>query len=225
MTKPFFGCAVASALPFVSVVAGVSLPTSDNALAQGADVLAPEVTARMEKEKEARRACKIEIYKAFAATGDGPPLTCTVTKTWPTQEIQASILRNALTWPWGHAQCTSIIDLDRKSITEAASKPAATIKLKKHDVACTLDSKDPKEGKAYSLKLSIEPSVTFENGEAKKVEMGWGAVEAPILAKTAIWSATAVDNGFSVIGNGVVGEINSFLFEKCQHDGVEIKRK
>ncbi len=55
--------------------------------------------------------------------------------------------------------------------------------------------------------------------------MGWGTIEAPILAKSAIWSATAVDANFSVIANNVVSEINSFLFEKCKEVGIEIKAR
>jgi hypothetical protein len=189
-------------------------------LAQDAGV-SPELAARMAKEKEDRKACKADICKAFAQPSDGI-IKCAVTKTWLGSEIQAGFLRDKLTWPWGHAQCTSDIDFDRAAITQAASQPSATLKLKKHNITCKLDSKDPKEGTAYDLKLSIEPVVTFEGGKAIKAEMGWGSIEAPILAKSAIWSATAVDANFNVISSGVVTEINSFLFEKCKEVGVVI---
>jgi hypothetical protein len=95
--------------------------------------------------------------------------------------------------------------------------------LKRHDIICKLDHKDAKEGTAYDLKLSIQPTVTFESGKAVKAEMNWGPIEAPILAKSAIWSATAVDANFSVIANGVVKEINAFLTDKCKEVGVDIK--
>jgi hypothetical protein len=185
--------------------------------------ISPEIEARMAKEKEDRKACKAEICKAFATPSDGAPIACAVVKTWLASEIQAGYLRDKLSWPWGHAQCTASIDLDRKAIKEAALQPTATIKLKKHDITCKLDSKEPKEGVAYDLKLSIEPAVTFEGGKATKVEMGWGSIEAPLLAKTAIWSATAVDANFNVISKGFVNEINNFLGEKCKEVGVEIK--
>ncbi len=185
--------------------------------------VAPELTARMAKEKEDRKACKTDICKAFAQPSDGAAITCHVTKTWLGQEIQANFLRDKLTWPWGHAQCSTDIELDRKAIKEAASQPKATIKLKKHDLVCKLDSKDPKEGTAYDLKLAVEPTVSFEGGKAVKVDMGWGTIDAPILAKSAIWSATAVDANFSVISSNVVTEINGFLFERCKEIGVEVK--
>jgi hypothetical protein len=206
----------------VMCVAGL-FSFAGRALAEDAAV-SPELTARMVKEKEDRKACKAEICKAFAQPGDGPAITCTVTKTWLGSEIQTGFLGDKLTWPWGHAQCSAAIDLDRKAIADAASKPSATIKLKKHDITCKLDHKDPKEGTVYDLKLSIEPTVTFEGGKAVKAEMGWGTIEAPVLAKTAIWSATAIDANFSVIANGVVRDINAFLGVKCKEVGVEIKQ-
>jgi hypothetical protein len=185
--------------------------------------VAPELEARIAKEKEDRKACKIEICKAFATPSEGAPIACAVTKTWLAAEIQAGFLRDKLSWPWGHAQCAANIELDRKAIKEAALQPSATIKLEKHDITCKLDSKDPKEGTAYDLKLSIEPTVTFQSGKAIKADMGWGTIEAPILAKSAIWSATAVDANFSVISSGVVNQINNFLGEKCKEVGIDTK--
>jgi hypothetical protein len=199
------------------------LISAGQAMAEDASV-SPELTARIAKEKEDRKTCKAEICKAFAQPGDGPAIACTVTKTWLAAEIQAGFLGDRLTWPWGHAQCTALMELDRKAIAEAAQKPSATIKLKKHNIACKLDHKDSKDGAGYDLKLSIEPTVTFENGKATKAAMGWGTIEAPVLAKTAIWSATAADSTFSVIANGVVRQINAFFYDKCKEVGVEIKR-
>lgn len=194
------------------------------AAAQQAD-LSPELQARMAKEKEDRKACKTEICKAFAQPADGAPIICSVVKTWPASEIQSGFLGDKLTWPWGHAQCSSTIELDRAAIKEAASQPKAQIKLKKQNISCKLDSADAKEGVAYEVKLSIEPVVTFEAGKATKADMGWGSIEAPLLAKTAIWPVTAVDANFGVLSNGVVRQINGFLFEKCKEVGVEIKRQ
>jgi len=207
--------------PFAAASAiALLLPLAVQAQESGAS---SELTARMAKEKEDRKACKIEICKAFAAPSDGSAIGCTVTKTWLAADIQADFLGDKLTWPWGHAQCDAQIELDRKAIAEAAQQPSATLKLKKHEIACKLDHKDPKDGTAYDLKLSIEPTVSFESGKAVKANMGWGSIEAPVLAKTAIWSATAVDANFAVISSGVVKEINSFLFDKCKEAGVEIK--
>ena len=51
-------------------------------LAQAQDAgLAPEHATRVPKEKENRKARKLEICKAFAAPADGPAINCSVTKT------------------------------------------------------------------------------------------------------------------------------------------------
>jgi hypothetical protein len=184
--------------------------------------VSPALSARIAKEKEDRKACKAEICKAFAQPSEGTPIKCSVTKTWLSSEIQAGFLHDKLSWPWGHALCSADIELDRQAIAEAASQAFATIKLKKHVISCKLDGKDPKDGAAYDLKLSIEPTVIFEKGKATKVSMGWGSIEAPILVKSAIWSATAVDANFDVISSGVVNEINNFLFDKCKEAGASI---
>ncbi len=187
------------------------------------EIVASDVLERMAKEKEDRKACKTEICKAFAQPSDGQAINCSVTKTWLVSEIQAGFLGDRIKWFWGPAQCQATIDLDREAIKKAATQGNAVLKLKKHDISCKLDSKEPKEGVLYTLKLSIEPTVTFAGGKATKVEMGWGPIEAPAIAKAAIWSATEVDANFGVISNGVVREINNFLFDKCKEVGVEVK--
>jgi hypothetical protein len=68
--------------------------------------LSPEIVARMQKEKEARRACKIEICTAFAKPVSGAPITCDVTRTWTQQEITQKIVGGSYIWRYGHTQCT-----------------------------------------------------------------------------------------------------------------------
>jgi hypothetical protein len=182
-----------------------------------------KLEARMTAEKDARKACKTEICKAFAEKKpDGAPISCSVTKTWMESEISQSILGGKVSWPWSHAQCTAKIDLDRATIAKIVDGGEATTKLKKHDVTCSLDRKAPETGEAYGVKMSISPEVTSKGGKATKVVMGWGDIDAPLLAKGAIWSATATDNTFNILSGSVVSEINSFVFAKCKDVGVDI---
>ena len=53
--------------------------------------------------------------------------------------------------------------------------------------------------------------------------VGWASIEAPTLAKTAIWSATAAGTNFDVISTGIVKEINTFCFKTCKEAGAEIE--
>jgi hypothetical protein len=66
------------------------------------------------------------------------------------------------------------------------------------------------------VKLHIQPKVTFSEGKAVKAVMNWGKIEAPMLAKSALWSATAADNTFGVLQSTVVEDINDFIQNKCQ---------
>jgi hypothetical protein len=189
---------------------------------QAAAPVDPALAARITAEKDARKACKEQICKVFAERKGEGPISCDVTKTWLQDEIQKRILGDRLSWPWGHAQCKAKIELDRGDIAKLAASPEATVKLKKHAVACALDRKAPETGEAYAVKLSIAPEVSFKGGKASKVVVGWSDIEAPVLAKGPIWAATATDNTFNVLSSAMVGEINDFMFHHCADVGVKI---
>lgn len=176
----------------------------------------------MAAEKEARKACKLEICKVFAEKKGVGSIACDVTKTWLRDEIQARILGDRLTWPWGHAQCKVKIDIDRAELAKLMAGPEVTSKLKPQAVACTLDGKAPETGEAYAVKLTVTPEVTFKDGKATKVAAGWSGIEAPALAKGPIWAATATDNNFHVLSGAMVSEINTFMFAHCKDVGVDI---
>lgn len=78
-------------------------------------------------------------------------------------------------------------------------------------MSCELD----RDAEKYQVKLSIQPKVTFQDGKAVKAVMNWGKIEAPTLAKSALWSATAADNTFGVLQSTVVEDINDFIQSKC----------
>ncbi len=50
-------------------------------------------------------------------------------------------------------------------------------------------------------------------------------IAALVPTKAAIWSATGADVNFALISNGVVKEINGFLFYKCKETaaGIELQ--
>ena len=79
-------------------------------------------------------------------------------------------------------------------------------------MSCELD----RDAEKYQVKLNIQPKVTFQDGKAVKAVMNWGKIEAPMLAKSALWSATAADNTFGVLQSTVVEDINDFIQNKCE---------
>jgi hypothetical protein len=71
----------------------------------------------------------------------------------------------------------------------------------------------------------MQPKVTFKQGKAVKESLNWGKIEAPKLAKTALWSATAADSSLGVLQGIVVGDINEFIHTRCMESKEEWQGK
>jgi hypothetical protein len=167
------------------------------------------------KEQEARLGCKIAICEAaLSKVAQGDNIACKVVKTWPDVDLKNKILKGAMDWPWGHAQCEASISLDRKLIAAAVSEPKYDAAIGKHDVTCHLNTKDGKD--RHTVNLTIDPLVTFENGKATKASLRWSNVTGSTIVKSALWSATAVDNTFNVLQSAVLEQINDFFGPACE---------
>jgi hypothetical protein len=166
------------------------------------------------KEQVARRGCKISICEAARSkTAEGASPACKVVKTWPDIDLSGKILKGAMEWPFGHAQCEANIALDRKLIIGAVSEPVYEAKIGKHDVICHLNTKDGKD--KHAVTFTIDPVVHFARGKAVKASLNWSNVSGTTVVKTAVWSATAVDNTFNVLQRAVLEQINDFFGPSC----------
>jgi hypothetical protein len=199
------------------VLVGVVFPccaaSAEDSLTLRTD-LPPALAQRLVQEAQAREACKKVICEAARSKkADGDPITCSVLKTWPAQDLRDKILRGKLEWKLGHAQCKADISLDRSAVAKVLSEPKFEMKVGKHRVSCNLEQEDGKD--THELTFTIDPVVTFENGKAIKAALNWGEVNGSTLAKTALWSATAVDNTFNVLQGVVLEQINDFFGRKC----------
>jgi hypothetical protein len=198
-------CSLMSFYPFATSAEEKGIPRTD---------LPPALAERLVKESQAREACKKLICEAARLkNAEGEPLTCKVVKTWPAQDLRDKILKGKLEWSLGHAQCEAEVKLDRSLLAKVLTEPRLEMKVGKHKVSCNLEQEDGKE--AYKLTFTIAPIVTFENGKAVKASLNWSEVDGTTLAKTALWSATAVDNTFNVLQGVVVEHINAFFGQKC----------
>lgn len=169
-------------------------------------------TPEEKAEREGRRACAVQLcgvmHNKKPATGD---VTCSVRKTWQKEYFTNIMSKASLSWPWGNARCGTNLKFDRALLVKAMSEKEFEAQFETHEVNCELD----REAEKYQLKMEIKPKVTFKDGKAVKAALNWGKIEAPTLAKSALWSATAADNTFGVFQNTVVEDINRFLDEKC----------
>jgi hypothetical protein len=207
------------ALTAVAAFVAMSAPVSAQS-----DV-APDIIARQAKEKEARRACKIDICTAFAKPVAGEPISCDVTKTWTQPEIMERIVGGSYVWRYGHTQCTVKLVLDRTLIAKAVQEAKTTVTFPEHTFICNVDDADPVKGKAFSVSVSITPAIAFENGQAQSVTLDPVKTEGSTVASAAMTSLMAVEKMSGFVSRAAAAEINSFLFSLCKEDGIEIVRK
>jgi hypothetical protein len=179
----------------------------------------------MAKEKEGRQVCKIAICSAFAKPSAGATIACDAVKTWTQQDITRRIVGGSYLWPYGHTQCTIKLALDRGLIAKAMSEAKTTVSFPEHALTCNVDDPDPSKGKAFTVTVTVSPTIVFENGQAKSVAFGPVKTEGSAVASAAVTSLTAVDKVSGFISKTLTSEVNEFLYERCKEDGVEIARK
>jgi len=190
--------------------------------AQQAKAAAAPETEEEKQERQTRRACAVAVCSTLhlhkPATGD---VACSIRKTWRKEVLAGILSRGRITWPWGSARCTGELRLDRAVLVRAMTEPELEAQFDKHDIRCEIEG----EKETYEVKLQVHPKVTFRQGKAVKAKLNWGKIEAPKLAQTALWSATAADNTFGVLQSTVVDDINDFIQTRCQEVKAEWQGK
>lgn len=163
-------------------------------------------------EKEARKACKVDICKALHTKDASGDIACHVIKSWRKEQLAKLVSKLKVTWPYDGAQCSMELSVKRSDLAQAMTEPKVEIEFQKHTVTCTIASE--KKG-ATEFKFDLTPKVTFENGTATKALANWGKVEAPTLIKSAMWTATAADNTVNLLSGTIVDEVNDFVSKRC----------
>ena len=181
----------------------------------------PALVELLAKEKDARKACKIEICSILLVKKpDGPDANCHIVKTWPKADITKLIKRTHVEWPWGNATCNIDVKLKRSMLVAARTEPKYEAQFDEHQLACDI----ARDGEApYSFKIAMTPNLTFVNGKATEGYVTWGALEAPSVAKSVLWPATAMDNKVNVLGGEVVKVVNELIDKKCLEVKDELK--
>ena len=169
------------------------------------------LTAEEKAEREGRKACKIEICKAFRVRKPGENIACDVTKSWRKEQLDKMVKKARVSWPWGRVVCKAKIKLKRADLIAAMTAKDYNLKLDPHQVACEV----AREKEPASIKFSFAPEVKFVSGVAKEAALNWGKIEAPTLIKGAMWTATATDNTFNVLESSLVEDINEFITARC----------
>jgi hypothetical protein len=196
-----FGLAALAALPAIA-------PAQE---AKPAPAPVPE-TEEEKKEREGRRQCAATLCSTLhnRRPAEGQ-VTCNIQKTWRKEVISKVLARGKASWPWGDTRCTFELKLDRGLLVKAMQEPEFEAQLETYDIRCQIaNDKD-----RYDVAAQLRPKITFKQGKAVKASLNWGKIEAPALAKTALWSITAVDNTFGLLQSTAVEDINEFVTTKC----------
>jgi len=171
-------------------------------------VLTPEEKA----EKEARKACKVEICDIIATKEPrGPDVACDIIKTWRSEDI-VKMLGGHINWPWGKAVCQSKLRLKRAPLARAMSEPRYKVAMESQTVRCSLYQEG---GKPYVVEVELAPKVTFENGKATEAHINWGDVSAPMLIYPLLYAGSSLDNSANVLGPEVARMVNEFTGKGC----------
>jgi hypothetical protein len=203
---------VVCGLGLAALVAFPARPPAQEAKDAKAGAAPPPETEEEKKEREVRRQCAVSLcgtlHNRKPAEGQ---VTCSLQKTWRKEVITKILARGKVSWPWGDTRCSGDIKLDRGLLVKAMQEPEFEAQFETHDIRCQIENAKDK----YDVTLQLHPKITFKQGKAAKARLNWGKIEAPALAKTALWSITAVDNTFGLLQSTTVEDINEFIGTKC----------
>lgn len=205
--------ALAAALLAVPAATSSALAQSSPPGAPVSPLKTVDLTPEERAERDARKACKVQICGAFHNRKSGTSdVACSVLKSWRKEQLAKMVEKAKVSWPWGRIKCTADVRLKGDMLAKAMSDDRHEAKLDTHKVACEVE----REG-AEPARISFEfsPQVTFEKGKAVKAVLNWGKIEAPTLIKGAMWTATATDNTFNVLQSTLVEDINEFIGPRC----------
>jgi hypothetical protein len=190
------------------VLAPATVPAQDDKTSTPAI----QETEEEKKEREVRKQCAIALCSTLhnRKPADGQ-VACNIQKTWRKEVLTKILSRGKVSWPWGDTRCTSDIKFDRSVLIKAMQEPDFEAQFDAYDVRCQIDNAKDK----YDVTAQLRPKVTFKQGKAVKANLNWGKIEAPTLAKSALWSITAADNTFGLLQSIAVEDINDFITTKC----------
>jgi hypothetical protein len=169
-------------------------------------------TEEEKKERETRRQCAVSLCSTLHNKKPAEGLvTCNIQKTWRKEALTKILSRGKVSWPWGDTRCGSELKFDRAILVKAMQEKDFEAQFDSYDVRCQIDNAKDK----YDVTAQVHPKVIFKEGKAVKANLNWGKIEAPTLAKSALWSITAADNTFGLLQSIAVDDINEFIATKC----------
>ncbi|HXF55246.1 MAG TPA: hypothetical protein VNK52_14095 [Hyphomicrobiaceae bacterium] len=174
-----------------------------------------------EHDEAARRACKVAVCAALHNRRPGKDIACSLTKSWPKEQVESVVSKARLPWPWGAVRCWGAVSLKRETLIKAMTEPRYEAVIERHTVSCEVE----REKGNSEVRVELAPKVTFENGKAVAANLGWGKIEASGVVKGAVWAMAAADKTLRVFESTVVEKVNEFVSTKCDEVRSEWQNK
>lgn len=204
---------VAIALSAIGTPIAVAADKASDDKASAVSTADADLTPAEKAERESRKACKVEICRAFHAPNpEAGNVSCNVVKSWRKAQLDKIVGKMKVSWPYGPVVCKSSISLPRADMSKALKSPAHSFTLQDHAVTCRIERD---KGEPTEIDIHFAPSVTFEKGKATKASVNWGTLKAPTMLKGLMWTATAADNATGLLSGMLVDDINTFTGAKC----------
>jgi hypothetical protein len=174
------------------------------------------------KEKESRKACKIDICSALRSKKpEGADISCNVVQTLPKVSLDKLLEKGHVSWPWENVHCQSDIKVKRAVLVSAMTQPKYEAAFEPTTITCDIERGPTAE--KYVFKVSLTPKVTFENGKATASQLQWGELDAPLLAKGVLWPITGIDNKTGMLSGKFSEMINGFASKSCDEVKDQLK--
>ena len=206
-------CAMTFGLGLAALVAlPAHAPAQDGGTDTRIGAATPPETEEEKKEREVRRLCAVALC-ATLHTGKPAegPVGCSLQKTWRKEAIDKVLSRGKVSWPWGDTRCVGEMRLDRNLLVKAMQERELEMQLDPHTIRCQIENGRDR----YEVVAQLRPRIRFKQGKATEARLNWGRIEAPALARSALWSITAADNTFGLLRSRAVDDINSFIGTRC----------
>src|SRR3954451_9096899 len=103
--------------PIHAAPAADAAKPADSANPNGLDPEDTELTPQEKAEKEARKACKIDVCSAFHSRDTtGGNVACHVVKSWRQEALVKLVSKLKVRWPYGSVHCFTDLSLRRADL-------------------------------------------------------------------------------------------------------------
>ncbi len=208
--KRTLGMAVAGLAVCAGVVSAADAPeqAGEQAQTQTQAQTQAQLAETERLEQCDRDLCAIALHPREA----GAPLRCDLTKTWYKDEIHTAWSKKRVPWPFGDAQCSLKLDVDRALLAGAVTNKKYTLKSPTLPVKCEVDRK----GTRYPLAVTLTPEVEFKDGKATLVLLNVEKIKANAVIKSVVWTASKMESSFGVFQKDLLKGINEYITEYCR---------